>query len=263
MNAYDFAKQCEALAGLKTLYVKGGFGAPLNAVNKRRAEAAYEYNMKRAAIINAATPDTFAFDCCGVPKSVLWGFSADPSKNYGGAVYKSNGVPDLSEAGFLRVCTKVSSDWSNVPIGACLFMAGHMGVYLGNALAVESTPIWKDGVQITNVQNVRKISGRNGRTWSQWGLIPYVDYKEDDMTRAETEALIREMFPECMAIYTAMLSKQPADAWAMEAIERVKAAGLMVGDPDGNFRPQSPIRREEMASILAGMLPDNYIRHFL
>jgi len=81
--------------------------------------------------------------------------------------------------------------------------------------------------------------------------------EDPEMTRAETEALIEEMFPECMAIYTAMLSKQPADAWAMEAIERVKAAGLMVGDPDGNFRPQSPIRREEMASILAGMLPDN------
>ena len=79
---------------------------------------------------------------------------------------------------------------------------------------------------------------------------------EDDMTRAETEALIREMFPECMAIYKATLAKQPADAWAMQAIEKVKAAGLMVGDPDGNFRAQSEIKREEAAVILANMLPD-------
>ena len=81
--------------------------------------------------------------------------------------------------------------------------------------------------------------------------------EDPEMTRAETEALIEEMFPKCMQIYTAALAKQPADVWAQAAIERVKAAGLMVGDPDGNFRAQSPIRREEAAIILANMLPDN------
>lgn len=257
MKAHEFAQHAKDLLKLKTLYVKGGFGAPLNAANKRRAEAAYAYNLKRADKIDAATLDTFAFDCCGVVKGILWGFSADPAKNYGGAAYKANGVPDLSEAGFLKVCTKISSDWTKIPVGACLFMPGHMGVYIGDALAIESTPIWEDGVQVTNVRNVRMISGQNGRTWTQWGLIPYVDYKEDDMTRAETEQLIRDMFQECMDIYTAALAKKPADAWAEKAIAKVKAAGVMVGDPDGNFRAQSAIRREEIAAILAGMLPDD------
>ncbi len=31
----------------------------------------------------------------------------------------------------------------------------------------------------------------------------------------------------------------------------------MVGDASGNFRPQSYIRREEVAAILAGMLPES------
>lgn len=256
LTATEFAKRCAHLAGIKTLYVKGGFGAPLNPANKARAINAYAYNAARRAMIERATPDTFAFDCCGVAKGVLWGFTADPSKSYGGAVYRSNGVPDLSEAGFLSVSEDVSIDWDTIPVGACLYTTGHMGVYLGKARALESTPLWKNGCQITNVRNVKSDGSTNGRTWKCWGLLPWVDYSEvKQMTKAETEQLIREMFPECMAIYKATLAKQPADAWAQDAIERVKASGLMVGDPDGNFRPQSEIKREEMAAILAGMLP--------
>ena len=259
LTATEFVRRCRDLAGLKTLYVKGGFGAPLNARNKARAIQAYAYNAARAAMINRATSDTFAFDCCGVVKGILWGFTGDPSKNYGGAVYRSNGVPDLSEAGFLSVAQDVSTvRWDAMPPGACLFMPGHMGVYLGGARALESTPLWANGCQITNVRNVKSDGSAAGRTWKQWGLLPWVDYTEvKDMTKAETEALIKELWPKCMAIYTAQLAKQPADAWAEDAIERVKASGLMVGDPDGNFRAQSPIKREEMAAILAGMLPDN------
>ena len=78
------------------------------------------------------------------------------------------------------------------------------------------------------------------------------------MTKAETEKLIREMFPElftnAMAAYLAELAKKPADAWAVPAIEYCQQTGMMVGDPDGNFRPQSPIKREEMASILKGLI---------
>lgn len=259
LTATEFVRRCRDLAGLKTLYVKGGFGAPLNAHNKARAIQAYAYNAARAAMINRATPDTFAFDCCGVVKGILWGFTGDPTKNYGGAVYRSNGVPDMSEAGFLSISQDVSADhWDAVPPGACLYLPGHMGVYLGGARALESTPLWANGCQITNVRNVKSDGSAAGRTWKLWGLLPWVDYTEvKDMTKAETEALIKELWPKCMAIYTAQLAKQPADAWAEDAIERVKASGLMVGDPDGNFRAQSPIKREEIAAILAGMLPDN------
>ncbi len=39
--------------------------------------------------------------------------------------------------------------------------------------------------------------------------------------------------------------------WAAESIEKVKDAGLMLGDADGNFRPNDPLTRAEMAVILA------------
>lgn len=255
MKVNEFLERIRQLPQLKTLYVKGGWGAPLNAYNKKRVINAYDYNYQRRAKIEAASADTFAFDCCGIVKSVLWGFSADPSKSNGGAQYKANGVPDLSEAGFLRVCTYVSNDWSKIIPGACLFMDGHMGVYIGDGKAVEATPIWEDGCQYTRVNNITAKGRGNGRTWSKWGLIPYLDYEEEeDMTKEETEKLVLEMFPQLMAKYLEQLAKQPANPDAEAAIEYCKRTEIMVGDPDGNFRPKSPVKREEMAWILKGLL---------
>ena len=261
MKVSEFLGKIQQLPQLKTLYVKGGWGAPLNAYNKKRVINAYTYNAQRADLINAATADTFAFDCCGIVKSVLWGFSADPTKNNGGAQYKANGVPDLSDAGFLRVCTYVSNDWSKIIPGACLFMDGHMGVYIGEGKAVECTPIWADGCQFTRVNNITAKGRGNGRTWSKWGLIPYLDYKEEeDMTKEQVLDLIREtvpaMFPEMMREYKKAQGKLPADEWAEKYIARVIDAGLMGGDPDGNFRPKSDMTRQELAAVLANLLPD-------
>ena len=39
-------------------------------------------------------------------------------------------------------------------------------------------------------------------------------------------------------------------AWAVEAVEAVTEKGLMVGDPDGSFRPNDPVTRAELAVIL-------------
>ena len=39
--------------------------------------------------------------------------------------------------------------------------------------------------------------------------------------------------------------------WAMEAVERAAEKGLMVGDEQGNFRPNDPITRAEMTVILS------------
>jgi len=80
--------------------------------------------------------------------------------------------------------------------------------------------------------------------------------EQDDMTKPETEALVREMFPTLMAAYLADLAQQPADAWAQPMIEYCQRYGLMVGDPDGNFRPQSPVKREEMAAILKSLMTE-------
>lgn len=65
----------------------------------------------------------------------------------------------------------------------------------------------------------------------------------------EEEMLTYEQFKEYMARYEAERSTLPVDGWAMPYVEWAKMNGVMVGDPDGNFRGQDPIRREEVATV--------------
>lgn len=47
-----------------------------------------------------------------------------------------------------------------------------------------------------------------------------------------------------------MFSDVFASRWSYKSIEAVAKAGLMGGFPDGTFRPEEPLTREQMASIL-------------
>ena len=182
-TANELATACKNVAtNYKTLYVMGCIGAPMNESNKKRYTANYDYNTKaeRKAKIEAATADTFGFDCVCLIKSLLWGWSGDGSKTYGGAKYASCGVPDIGTEQLIDVCSDVSADFSNVEMGELLWMKGHVGVYIGGGLAVECTPSWDDGVQITAVYNMGKRSGYNGRTWKKHGKLPYVTYDLPD-----------------------------------------------------------------------------------
>lgn len=179
-TAKELAAACEAVAkNHKTLYIMGCIGAPMNESNKKRYTTNYAYNTKaeRKAKIQAASADTFGFDCVCLIKSLLWGWSGDASKVYGGAKYASNGVPDIGTEQMIGVCSGVTTNFTNIAVGELLWMKGHVGIYIGNGLAVECTPSWKDCVQITAVHNIGKKSGYNGRSWTKHGKLPYVTYE--------------------------------------------------------------------------------------
>lgn len=178
-TATELANACENIAkNHKTLYVYGCFGAPMSEKNKVRYCNNTSYNKKTARTkkIKAATSNTFGFDCVNMIKGLLWGWCADTSKTYGGASYNINGVPDISANQMIKKCKELSKDFTNIQVGEAVWMEGHIGVYIGNGLAVESTPRWKDGVQITAVHNIGKKSGYNGRKWTKHGKLPYVTY---------------------------------------------------------------------------------------
>ena len=111
------------------------------------------------------------------------------------------------------------------------------------------------------MNNITAKGRGNGRTWSKWGLIPYVDYKEDEMSKEEIQEIVEEtivkIFPGMMKSYNNALAELPAsNEETQRRIDRVIEAGLMGGDPSGSFRPQSPMKREELAIVLSNMLPD-------
>lgn len=198
MTNKEFVAQLKKAVNSKTLYVMGCFGAPLNATNKKRYTSNHPYNKQttRKTMIEAASADTFGFDCVCLVKGILWGWDADVNKTYGGATYQSNGVPDTKIPNLLEnYCTEQSTDFSKIEPGEFLTMADHCGVYIGDGLAVESTPKWKNCVQISEVWNIKKTSSV-GRTWVAHGKLNAVEYIKEDPAPAPLKCQVVCVFPE-------------------------------------------------------------------
>lgn len=225
------AKVTDIAKHYKTLYVMGCFGAPLTASNKARYIKNHTYNMAAARVkmINAATEDTFGFDCVNLIKAVLWGWTGDKTKAYGGAKYATNGVPDIGADTMITKCKDVSaSGWDKLDPGEVVWTSGHIGVYIGNGLAVECSPRWENKVQITAVGNIGAKNGYNTRIWKKHGHLPYVTY-EKTVTPTQPETVKPAPVTEVKAKGAARsYNKAVAGAYTVTA-----GAGLNVRDDAG------------------------------
>ena len=182
MKASNFTSKLYDIATkAKTVYGWGMFGSPITKaiVSNKADQYPSWYTDEKVSNVFAPlygeSPPAWGFDCIGLIKGVLWGWEGDPTKFYGGAIYASNDVPDISADSTIKKCLEVSTDFSSISIGEYLWMKGHCGIYIGNGLAVESSPKWKNGVQITAC-NCSK-SGYNSRYWTKHGKLPYVTYE--------------------------------------------------------------------------------------
>ncbi len=73
---------------------------------------------------------------------------------------------------------------------------------------------------------------------------------EQSITRAEVATILTRITgPITAADDVALYPDVAGDHWAARYIKAAKARGLMIGDPDGRFRPQDPISRAEVAVI--------------
>lgn len=197
MTNIEFVEKAKKIANeYKTLYVMGCFGAPMNARNKTRYcnNNAYNRQPARTKMIKNATADTFGFDCVCLIKALLWGWCGDKNKTYGGATYCSNGVPDIGADTMIKVCSDVSSNFNDIVAGEVVWLQGHIGIYIGDGLAVECTPAWQNRVQITAVSNIGKKVGYNHRKWTKHGKLPYIDYKNTTQWTEGTYQLLKEKY---------------------------------------------------------------------
>ena len=102
-----------------------------------------------------------AFDCSGLIKRFLMGgfcgFCYDPAVDYNSLSLLEN-APEKGVADTL----------SEVP-GLCLYLPGHVGIYVGNGRVIEATanPRFGDGVVQTSFFD---------RDWTQWFACPHVRY---------------------------------------------------------------------------------------
>lgn len=175
-------KAIDAAVNYKTVYANGMFGSLIeeNIIAQKARQLPSWYTAERQANLRKLIgKGYFGFDCVCFVKGILWGWNGDTSKNYGGAKYESNGVPDLTESQMMSKCTEASTDFTKIEPGEFLWIPGHCGIYVGNGLAVECTPAWDNGVQITAVKNLGEKAGYNSRTWTKHGKLPYVTYVVD------------------------------------------------------------------------------------
>lgn len=263
------AKAVDIAKNYKTLYVMGAFGAPLTASNKERYCKNHEYNRRpaRQELIRAASSDTFAFDCVNLIKGILWNWHGDRFATYGGAVYASNGVPDIDADQMINRCSEVSANFANIKPGEMLWKSGHAGIYIGDGLGVECTPAWYDKVQITAVGNIGRVSGYNVRQWSRHGKLPWIDYtaKEEEKpmpSEEEIEQIVQRFLDQqfherWIREYNAKmkeLSDNDSGRWSEEARQWAVENGLIKGVgtfPDGttNYAWQQPLTREQYATV--------------
>lgn len=68
--------------------------------------------------------------------------------------------------------------------------------------------------------------------------------EEDD------EMLTYDQWKDYMERYEKEKAKEKVSSWAKDAVKFVQKEGLMNGDADGSFRPQSFITRQEVAAVL-------------
>ena len=130
-------------------------------------------------------------DCVLSVKGILWGFNADKNKSRGGAVYKSNGVPDFTCNGALDYCTGVSKDFSKTIAGEYVCMKGtkynHTGVILkpatpsqmGDMFECTSCSAWgvkKCVISQFDIKGNRYYKGKRCLTWTYHAKLNYIDY---------------------------------------------------------------------------------------
>lgn len=118
------------------------------------------------------------FDCVILVKALLWGWCEDKNKAHGGAIYLSNGVPDVNADGMIQQCYDVSNDFNNISRGELLWMNGHVGIYIGDRKVIECTAAWEGKVLYSDIGYDGKRS-RNGIQigyWQRHGKLPYIEY---------------------------------------------------------------------------------------
>lgn len=108
----------------------------------------------------------------------------------------------------------------------------------------------KPGEEVTPLT----VLGKMGASGNVTGPHLHYQYQDGDIVRDPTLYL---GIPNKVGAYRSEDFKNPVfrDAaaippWAEEAVNAAVAAGLMLGDAEGTFRPNAPLTRAEMAVIL-------------
>ncbi len=171
MNNKEFVdKLLKIVNNYKTVYAYGTWGQIVTTSlikGKAKQYPSWYTEVRKNSLQKLVGKDYWCFDCSGLIKAVLWGWNGNRETKNGGAIYKSNGVPDISANSMIKKCNNVSENFSIIEMGELLWMEGHVGIYYKDNLVIECSPAFKNKVQITKLSD---------RKWKKHGKLPWIKY---------------------------------------------------------------------------------------
>ncbi|WP_187117086.1 hypothetical protein [Candidatus Stoquefichus massiliensis] len=130
---------------------------------------------KLGKFMNSKSGKYLLCDCSGLIKGILWGY---PSAGK----YASNNVPDINADTMISRCSNVTTNFTKLQPGWLVWMKGHIGIYVGDGVVIESSPIWENGIQKTYCKGcgLSNRSHLHERKWSKCGRLDcYIDYSSE------------------------------------------------------------------------------------
>ena len=98
------------------------------------------------------------------------------------------------------------------------------------------------------------IGGKNfDGNWAYKDYPSIIKAMNGETEEEDDEMLTYDQWKDYMERYEQEKAKEKVSSWAKDAVEFVQKEGLMNGDADGSFRPQSNVTRQELAAVLENL----------
>lgn len=106
-------------------------------------------------------------DCVGLIKGYFWTADPDETEYY----YQSNGMKDVSADMLFNLCKRKGTNMNEMPRvpGIAVFMAGHVGIYIGGCEVIEARGHAYGVVKTKLCQ----------RKWTKWAYIEGLEYLDE------------------------------------------------------------------------------------
>lgn len=163
-SAAALVHHAENCLNLPTVYLWGGLGEILTkeVINDRKKRYPRVYSRGHCKELKKCIGrGIYGFDCSGLIKNFMMGGIFD---------YEYDPAKDMNSEMLLKAAEK-SGKIDTIPElpGVCLYMPGHVGIYVGNGEVIESTsnPKFGNGVVKTKLSD---------REWTDWFFCPGVEY---------------------------------------------------------------------------------------
>ena len=164
-NAQSLAKHARVCLRMPTTYLWGGLGEVITeeVIEDRQKEYPKTYDETCCERLREKIgKGVYGFDCSGLIKNFLMG---------GIPNYRYDAKYDWNSSMLLERAEK-SGSMDSLPEqpGVCLYMPGHVGIYMGKQKVIEATSNVKfgDGVVETKVSD---------REWTHWFYCPTISYE--------------------------------------------------------------------------------------